>query len=209
MDLSRRSAISGLAATGVGQSLICRCWIALIGFSILFFAQSGVDAFAERIGVASNVPLQTIGQVFAVGGLLTIAGPLLARSVGAKFGSTLPLALVALALAMTIFALTIIETSTNFYIAAPLFTLLAAILMPSFLGALAVIDPTGRSAAMQPAFATLGAIFGPFVAGLVVENAALPGLGWFTFAAFFLGSLLMASATVRADRTRAQIALAA
>ena len=76
--------------------------------------------------------------------------------------------------------------------------------MPSFLGALAVIDPTGRSAAMQPAFATLGAILGPVVGGLVVENFAFPGLGWFTIAVIFLGSLFMSAATVGADRKRSQ-----
>ena len=182
-------------------------WIALIGFGIFFFAQSGIGAFAERIGVASDVQLTTIGQVFAVGGLLTIVGPLVAGWIGSRFGSTMPLILIVLALAVTVFGLANIETPLSFYVAAPLFTLLPAILMPSFLGALAVIDPTGRSAAMQPAFATLGAIFGPVVAGLVVENSAFPGLGWFTIGVFFFGSFLMASATVGADRKRSQIAL--
>ena len=177
-------------------------WIALIGFGIFFFAQSGLGAFAERIGVASEVSLTTIGQVFAIGGLLTIVGPLIAGWIGSRFGATMPLIVIVIALGFTVFGLAVLETATSFYIAAPLFTLLPAILMPSFLGALAVIDPTGRSAAMQPAFATLGAIFGPFVAGLVVENAALPGLGWFTIAVFFLGGLLMAAATVSADSKR-------
>jgi hypothetical protein len=61
---------------------------------------------------------------------------------------------------------------------------------------------------MQPAFATTGAIFGPFVSGLVVERAAFGGLGLYTMAIFAVGAALMAAATINADNNRNAAALA-
>jgi len=179
--------------------------VALIGFGVFFFAQSGLGAFVERIGRAAEVPLVSIGQVFAIGGLLTIAGPLVAGWIGSRFGSSLPLILVGIGLSIVTFFLTVLNTQLSFYVAAPLFTVLPAILMPSFLGSLAVIDPTGRIAAMQPAFATLGGALGPVFSGIIVVQAGFLGLGWYTIAIFGIGMTLMAAATVSADRTRRQL----
>ena len=178
------------------------CLLALTGFGVFFLAQSGLGAFVERIGRASDVSLVTIGQVFAVGGLLTIIGPLVAGWIGSRFGSTLPLILVTIGLCGVVWTLTVLLTSSGFSLAAPLFTVLPAVLMPSFLGALATIDETGRAAGMQPAFATLGGAIGPAASGLIAEANGFSGLGFYTMAVFVTGAGLMGVVTLAADRKR-------
>ncbi|QGN55801.1 MFS transporter [Novosphingobium sp. Gsoil 351] len=177
-------------------------FVALTGFGIFFFAQAGVGAFVERVGAASGVALTSIGHVFAVGGVLTIVGPLIAGWIGARFGATLPLILVTASLCGVLFGLMIVNSPLSFFISSPLFTVLPAILMPSFLGALAVIDRTGQSSAMQPAFATLGGAFGPLAAGMIVQWGGFDALGWYSIAIFLVGSVLMATATMGADKQR-------
>jgi MFS family permease len=77
-----------------------------------------------------------------------------------------------------------------------------AVLTPSFLGWLAVIDPSGKLAGAQPAFATLGGSMGPMTAGAVVDASGYPGLGVFVIAILIAALALMAIATTRADSIR-------
>ncbi|MBV7267531.1 MFS transporter [Erythrobacter ani] len=177
-------------------------FIALTGFGVFFFAQAGLGAFVERIGVGSGVPLTAVGYVFALGGVLTIIGPLIAGWIGARFGATLPLIVVTAALGCVVFALAVIASPTTFYTATPLYTVLPAMLMPSFLGALAVVDPSGKAAGLQPAFATLGGALGPAASGVIVQQNGYGALGWYAIAVFVTGAALMAAATIAADRKR-------
>ncbi len=178
-------------------------WIALFGMSIFYLAISGMGAFIERIGVNAEVALQTIGSAFFVGGLLTIVCPIVAGMVGARFGSTRPLLLIGALMVGTALALSL-GASANAYLASvPLWIVLPAIVTPSFLGGLAVVDPSGRLAGAQPAFATLGGSMGPMVAGAVTDAGGFGALGGFVVAILIVAIALMAAATLTADKLRA------
>lgn len=177
-------------------------WISLVGFGVFFFAQAGLGAFLARFGARSDISLQTMGQVFFVGGLLTIVGPLAAGMVGSRFGSTRPLVLVGSLMCLVTLGLALGVGPASFFICVPMFMVLPALMLPSFLGGLAVVDPTGRLGGAQPAFATMGAALGPTASGMVADAAGLPALGWFSAAIFAVGLGLMAASTLRADRLR-------
>lgn len=177
-------------------------WISLVGFGVFFFAQAGVGAFLARFGARSDISLQTMGQVFFVGGLLTIVGPLAAGMVGARFGSTRPLVLVGSLMCLVTLGLALGAGPASFFVSVPMFMVLPALMLPSFLGGLAVVDPTGRLGGAQPAFATMGAALGPTASGMVADAAGLQALGWFSAAIFVVGLGLMAVSTLRADRLR-------
>lgn len=178
-------------------------WIALGGMGIFFFGQAGIAAFVERIGVNIEISLASIGFAFFVGGLLTIVGPVLAGIVGARFGSTRPLVIVSLLLCLTVLSIAVSGTKLGFYMGVPLIMVLPAIMLPSFLGGLAVIDPSGRLAGAQPAFATMGGALGPAAAGLVADASGFNGLGWFIVTVLIVAMVLMTAATFQADRMRA------
>ena len=177
-------------------------WISLIGFGVFFFAQAGLGAFLARFGARSDISLQAMGQVFFVGGLLTIVGPLAAGMVGARFGSTRPLVLVGSLMCRVTLGLALGAGPASFFVNVPMFMVLPALMLPSFLGGLAVVDPTGRLGGAQPAFATMGAALGPTASGMVADAAGLQALGWFSVAIFAVGLGLMAVSTLRADRLR-------
>lgn len=177
-------------------------WIALIGLGIFFFGQAGVAAFIERIGTNSGISLATIGMVFFVGGLLTIIGPIGAGIVGSRFGSTRPLALVAVFICLAVLSIALGKDPLNFYVGVPMIMVLPAIMLPSFLGGLAVVDPTGRLAGAHPAFATMGGALGPVASGAVADAGGFGALGWFVVFVLIIGMVLMSAATMKADSLR-------
>lgn len=177
-------------------------WIALLGMGILFCGQAGIAAFIERIGASIDVSLSTIGTIFFFGGLLTIVGPIGAGIVGSRFGATKPLLLIGSSLCLAVLAIALGGDKTSFYFSVPLLMILPAILLPSFLGGLASIDPTGRLNGAQPAFATMGGALGPVAAGAVADVGGFGALGWFVCALLVIGLTFMAAGTLKADGLR-------
>jgi len=177
-------------------------WIALFGLGIVFFAHAGLLAFVERIGAELNISLTQIGLVMFVGGLLTIVGPLGAGFVGARFGSSRPALLLIILMSLSALVLTIGATPLGFLVSVPLLVLLPPTMMPSFLGGLATLDPSGRLAGAHPAFVTMGAALGPVVSGAVADTGGFGAVGWYTAAIFGLGLGLMLLGTYQADRIR-------
>jgi len=177
-------------------------WIALFGMGIFYFSVAGMGAFIARIGVNLDISLETIGMAFFVGGILTIVCPIAAGFVGARFGSTRPLLLIGGLMCLTAFAIAISGNGTSFLMGVPMWIVLPAILTPSFLGGLAVIDPTGKLAGAQPAFATLGGSMGPMIAGALADAGGYGSLGIFIICVLTTGLVLMAAATLRADAIR-------
>lgn len=178
---------------------------ALIGIGIFFAAQSGLGSFVERIGQASGLSLQLFGLVFAVGGLLTIIGPLIAGWVGPRFGTIGPLVVLVTGMCCACFGLAVLTSQESFFISAPMFTLMPALLTPIFLGALAFVDQTGRAMAMQSAFSILGGAMGPFFAGVIAESQGYSGLGWYAITLFIVAASLMSVTAITADRIRKQL----
>lgn len=177
-------------------------WIALIGLGIFFFGQSGIAAFIERIGASIDVSISTVGTIFFFGGLLTIVGPIAAGVVGSRFGATRPLALIGTLVCIAVLGIAIGGEKMSFYLSVPMIMILPAIMLPSFLGGLAVVDPTGRLAGAHPAFATMGGALGPVAAGAVADVGGFGSLGWFVVAVLIAGLTLMSAATFKADGIR-------
>lgn len=177
-------------------------WIALFGLGIFFFGQAGIAAFIERIGASIDVSLSTVGTIFFFGGLLTIVGPICAGIVGSRFGATKPLVLIGSLFCLTVLTITLGGEKMSFYLSVPMLMVLPAIMLPSFLGGLAVVDPSGRLAGAQPAFATMGGALGPVAAGAVADVGGFGTLGWFVFVMLIIGLTFMAAATLKADGIR-------
>ncbi len=177
-------------------------WIALLGLGIFFFGQAGIAAFVARIGESIDVSLATVGTIFFFGGLLTIIGPIGAGLVGSRFGATRPLLLIGTIFCLAVLGITIGGEKLSFYLSVPMIMILPAILLPSFLGGLAVVDPTGRLAGAQPAFATMGGAMGPVAAGIIADAGGFGALGWFVVAVLVTGLALMAAGTLKADGIR-------
>ena len=101
------------------------------------------------------------------------------------------------------FGLALGGNELSFLVSIPFWIVLPALLTPSFLGGLAVVDPSGKLAGAQPAFATLGGSMGPITAGAMVDAGGFGSLGWFIIAVLVIALTLMAAAAFQADRMRA------
>ena len=62
----------------------------MFGVAFAFFAHGGLLTFAERIGAGLSISTISMGNAFAVGGILTIIGPLVAGVIGGRYGSMRP-----------------------------------------------------------------------------------------------------------------------
>jgi hypothetical protein len=90
-----------------------------------------------------------------------------------------------------------------FFLAAPLFLFLPIAVMPIFLGALVRIDPSGRQAASNPAFATLPGAAAPAIGGpLSLMGSGFALNGWLAVGFIILGAILMAGTIIKADKIR-------
>lgn len=177
-------------------------WIALFGLGLFFLGQAGIAAFVERIGAGVGVSLAQIGTIFFFAGLLTIVAPICAGIVGARFGSTKPLVLVGVFVCLAVIGIAVSGAKVGFYLGVPILMFMPAIMLPTFLGSLAVLDPTGRLAGAHPAFATMGGAMGPVAAGIISDTEGFAILGWFVVAVLIFGMTLMAAATFKADTIR-------
>ena len=138
-------------------------WIAMFGVAFAFFAHGGLLTFAERIGAGLSISTITMGNAFAVGGILTIIGPLIAGFIGSRYGSMRPSVFF---LTLMIFVAFFVANAWNpmiFFIAIPIFGLLPIMWTPFFLGGIANLDSSGRLAAAHPAFVTMVGSIGPFL----------------------------------------------
>ena len=159
-------------------------WIAMFGVAFAFFAHGGLLTFAERIGAGLSISTITMGNAFAVGGILTIIGPLIAGFIGGRYGSMRPSVLF---LALMIFVAFFVANAWNpmiFFIAIPIFGLLPIMWTPFFLGGIANLDSSGRLAAAHPAFVTMGGAIGPMLMGYVSDYGGFSAIGW--VAMFFI-----------------------
>ncbi len=177
-------------------------WLTLFGLGAVFLGHNALMAFAERIGAEVDLAMDQVGYAIAVGGLLTIAGPISAGFVGARFGSWLPVLVFIVLMIGCAYLLATIDSQNLFYAVIPIFMMLPLTMMPFFLGGLATLDPSGRLVAANPAFVTMGGAIGPVIGGYAADLYGFYEAGLLSIGLFLLGVGLMFQGLSRADEIR-------
>lgn len=168
----------------------------LAAAALLFFSQSAVWAFAERLAVGARVPHDVIGVVLASSTLAGLGGAALASRIGTLSGRTLPLVAGIVTTGVTLLALVYAATPVTYSVIIIVNGITYLFMVPYVFGVASALDRQGRWAAAAVGAATIGAALGPGVAGPVVEAAGYVALGWLVFAA----SLLAAAAATPVGR---------
>lgn len=177
-------------------------WGVLIGIGIIFLAFGGIQGFIERMGVGLGISSHAIGFSLLVGGLLSIVGPAAAGSIGPRFGSAKPIIIIFSLLVLFIFILATTTNAVTFLTTLPIFLVLPLIGGPLVLGALSVIDPSGKLTAIYPSFCTMGLALGPAVVGCIVDNAGFSLLGTFAAVTISFGAVFLFLGARLADSIR-------
>lgn len=186
-----------------------RNWLVIGALGALVLLQSGnalIWAFTERIGRATGLSLDAVGQVLALSSVVSMAGPIIARIIGSRWGKTLPL----------VFALAMISVSVLFitHSAMPQIYSSASVVLPLFvmlgnpfiMGVLAGLDERGRVAAAAPAFSNIGSALGPFLGSLVLVDQDFALLGNTALVLYLAAIVLLVIPARRQDLT-AHVAL--
>jgi len=144
--------------------------LGLFGYAVLTFGYSSTWAYLNSIGGSIGLSIAFVGTVLAVGAIVAPAGSGLAHVIGTRFGSTIPVAISLLSMAGFILLLGRAQGEVAFTTAVIAVSFLFLFVMPYLLGALSVLDPSGRLPASSSAFLTAGIFFGAGTGGMIVSQ---------------------------------------
>ena len=169
--------------------------IGLVMVTLFFIAQGAIWAYLERIGLAANIELETVGAALAFSALAGIAGAGLATVLGNKFGRAIP---VTLGIAVQTLSMLMLTTSlgvTGFIVAVMMFNFSWNLCQPYFSGIMSALDPQGRAVVLMGSIQTIGVSIGPFIAALIImpgefDAISYLGIGCVTGALLATYSLL-------------------
>lgn len=177
--------------------------------ALLFFGQSAMWAFSERIALAAQLNTAQIGLALSGSTLAGLCGAFGASWFGLRRGRLLPLTAGILATGGTLLALVYTRTPLAYTAVLVLNGVAYLFMVPYVMGTAAALDPHGRWAAATVGAATIGAALGPGVAGKLVAAAGYTAVGWIIFAAALLSAAAVAPVGRALDRTSAEEAVLA
>ena len=146
-----------------------------LGAVALFYLTIGSYwAFAERMGIEFGLSPDTTHVLLSAGTLLGATGCLCARPVGRRFGQSHGLLFALSALACTLLVHSALPSMTMFIVNLAVMQLCWNFIDIFQLGTLAVVDPSGRAAALVPAAQGVALAAGPAIAGFALGR----GMGY-------------------------------
>lgn len=168
--------------------------------ALLFFGQSAMWAFSERIALTAQLNQADIGFALSGSNLAGLCGAIAANWIGTGRGRSVPLVSGILATGVTLLALVYTRTPAEYWVVLVLNGIAYLFMVPYVMGTAAALDPQGRWAAATVGAATVGAALGPGIAGRVVATAGYTALGWMMFAGAVLSAAAVAPVGLRLDQ---------
>jgi MFS family permease len=169
----------GISLRDDGLALLAcfSCFVLVLGVMALW-------AFLGQIGTHKGFPMSSLGAMLALGSALNAGGALVAVAIGNRFGRLAP---VAVTIAINIVMLGLIGGTTGFVpfaIGALVFCLTNNYTLAYTMAMVASLDRRGHLIPFASACFSAGAIFGPLLAGHLLESwgllamLALPSIAW-------------------------------
>jgi hypothetical protein len=166
---------SGIKNVTVGAPALARgglrVWMGLAGIFLLYAGPMAVWAFFERIGEADGFSEHSVGNAIATALLLGAPGALLSSIAGKRFGRIRPLIVSTLGMVVTFAATVVTRDLTVYLLSGLLLQFLFNFCLAFQYGALSDADTSGRLIVLAPTFQGLGAVAGPAVAGLLMQDS--------------------------------------
>ncbi len=164
--------------------------LCLTAVALFYVTIGSYWAYAERMGIEFGISTQQVHWLLSAGVLLSAAGCLSARAVGHRIGQSRALLTALAVLATTLLIHGMFPTAAMFVINLAVLQLCWNFIDIFQLGTLAVVDPSGRAAALVPAAQGVALAAGPAAAAFVL------GLGKGYTAVLLLAGSTTAVATV-------------
>ncbi len=145
----------------------------MVGMLAFEVGQSGLFTFLDQIGIQAGLEAGQRGTVLSVTSVMGLAGGVLAAWLGTRFGRVWP---ISISLGLNVVAaagLAVFESSFAYSALNLLWALAYNFLLPYLMGALATLDDRGRWAVAGDAFWNGGAVPGPWIAAVLVQDAGM------------------------------------
>ena len=148
----------------------------MLGMFAFEAGQSGVFTFIDQIGIQAGLDADQRGTVLGATSFMGMSGAVLAAWLGTRFGRVWP---VTIGLGLNIVAvagLAVCESTFAYSALNLLWGVGYNFLVPYLLGALATLDDRGRWAVAGESFWNGGAVPGPWIAAVLVQEAGMLSL---------------------------------
>jgi len=142
--------------------------LCLMAVALFYVTIGSYWAYAERMGIEFGISTKQVHWLLSAGVLLSAAGCLSARAVGHRFGQSRALLTALSVLAATLLIHGMLPTAAMFVINLAVLQLCWNFIDIFQLGTLAVVNPSGRAAALVPAAQGVALAAGPATAGFVL-----------------------------------------
>ncbi len=174
----------------------------LLVVGCMFAGIQGVWLYLERMGNVIGLETTSIGNILALGALLAMVGPTILHRVGNRFGRLVPIVTGLGLIMMATLLVTSGQSQTAYAVGAASIQTIVLFNIAAFMGLLAYLDNSGRTAAAGPAFINIGSAIGPAVASLILglggyQMVGMYAVGLFICAAIFAYIALKISASAR------------
>jgi MFS family permease len=159
---------------------------------MLSIGATALWSFTERMGISIGIDLATIGQIFAGSILVGLVGASSAALIGQKLGSFWPVIVSSSIAVLAAVSMPQVNSAVAFIVIFCILQLSQQFSDPFKVGVIARLDTEGRLMGLTAGTGLLGAAFGPFLAGVIVEDGGFHrlsylylGLAALSYAAFW------------------------
>jgi predicted MFS family arabinose efflux permease len=143
--------------------------LCLMAVALFYVTIGSYWAYAERMGMGFGISMEEVHWLLSAGVLLSAAACLSARAVARRIGQSRALLLALAMLATTLLIHGVVPTPAMFVVTLAVLQLCWNFIDIFQLGTLAVLDPSGRAAALVPAAQGAALAAGPAAAGFVLR----------------------------------------
>jgi len=148
----------------------------MVGMFVFEIGQSGIFTFLDQIGIQAALDVDQRATILSVTSFAGMAGGVLAAWLGTRFGRVWP---ISIGLGLNIAAVVGLAVSESGFAFAALNLLWGVaynFLVPYMMGALSTLDDRGRWAVAGNSLWNGGAVPGPWIAGVLVQEGGMPPL---------------------------------
>lgn len=167
---------------------------ALLVVLVFYAGNSGIWAFAERMGASSNFDSAAVGGLLGLTLLFGIGGSLAVAAIGHRFGTALPFAISAGLVIVALICLSVPRDFTSYAVGMCLYMIGWSAGVPLALAEVARLDGDGRYVALAAPALGIGSMIGPGVAGLLYQGGSPVAVLVFSFAAMLASIALFITA---------------
>lgn len=167
---------------------------ALLVVLVFYAGNSGIWAFAERMGANSDFDPAAVGSLLGMTLLFGIGGSLVVAAIGHRFGTALPFAVSAGMVIVALVCLSVPRDFTFYAIGMCLYMIGWSAGVPLALAEVARLDGDGRFVALGAPALGIGSMIGPGVAGVLYHDGSPVAVLIFSFVAMLLSVALIVAA---------------